>query len=99
MQIGAELLCKSANVGDKFRVAGGDPRSRVAGRQVRGQQGRRAGGPEDWKTQDPTLKGRPGTGKTELKGGSIGIMDDGLGFIHSVLDAVLYAVIDSALHA
>jgi len=26
-------------------------------------------------------------------------MDDGLGFIHSVLDAVLYAVIDSALHA
>jgi hypothetical protein len=34
-----------------------------------------------------------------LKGGSIGTMDDGLGFIHSVLDAVLYAVIDSALHA
>jgi len=26
----------------------------------------RAGGPEDWKTQEPTLKGRPGTGKTEL---------------------------------
>jgi len=57
----------------------------------------RAGGPEDWKTQDPTLKGRPGTGKTELKGGSIGIMYDGLGFIHSALDAVLYAVIHSAL--
>ena len=38
--------------------------------------------------------GRPGTGKTELKGGSMGTTDDGLGFIHSVLDAV----IDAALH-
>jgi len=35
--------------------------------------------------------------ESALKGGGIGITDDGLGFIHSVLDAVLYAVIDSAL--
>ena len=37
--------------------------------------------------------------ETAIKGGSMGRPDDGLGFIHSVLDAVLYAVIDSALHA
>jgi hypothetical protein len=35
--------------------------------------------------------------ETAIKGGTIGRPDDGLGFIHSVLDVVLYAVVDSAL--
>jgi hypothetical protein len=47
-----------------------------------------AGGGPRWRVADR---------ESELKGGSIGTMYDGLGFIHSDFDAVLYAVIDSVL--